>query len=87
MSAAQSFSVVVLSPAVPVFSMPAINSGQFQAMIGGSLGPDYSIYTATNLASGWTLLLKSNSPALPFLFSDSVPATAAQRYYRVLLGP
>ncbi len=87
MSAAQPVSVLVLSPAMPVFSTLAITGGQFQAIIDGSTGPDYSIYTATNLASGWTLLLKSNSPALPFLFSDPVPANAAQRYYRVLLGP
>jgi hypothetical protein len=56
-------------------------------MIGGSAGPDYSIYTTTNLAGDWTLLLKSNSPALPFLFSDPAPADSAQKFYRVLLGP
>ncbi len=87
MSATQSFSVVTLKPPTPVFNAPVITNGQFQALIGGGAGPDYSIYTTTNLNGNWQLLLKTNSPAMPFLFVDPATPNSTQRYYRVQLGP
>jgi autotransporter-associated beta strand protein len=87
MSATQSFSVVVLRPAAPVFSSPAIASGKFQSMVSGSVGPDYSVYATTNLSSGWQLLLQTNPAVMPFQFSDPAATNFQQRYYRVLLGP
>jgi autotransporter-associated beta strand protein len=87
MSATQSFSVVVLRPTNPTFSSPAIASEAFRSVVNGSVGPDYSIYGATNLSSGWQLLLLTNPVALPFEFSDPNATNFQQRYYRVLLGP
>ena len=86
-SATQSFSVIVLRPATPVFSSPTFTSGTFQAAISGSLGPDYFIYASTNLTADWQLLLRTNPAALPFEFTDSYSNGFQQRYYRVLLGP
>ncbi len=87
LSATQSFSVVVLRPAPATFSSPAVTSGTFHAAISGSLGPDYSVYAATNLSSEWQLLLITNPAALPFEFIDPNATNFQQRYYRVLLGP
>jgi hypothetical protein len=87
MSATQNFSVVVLRPATPVFSSPAIASGTFRSSISGSVGPDYSVYATTNLTSGWQLLLTTNPAVMPFQFSDPNATNFQQRYYRVLLGP
>jgi hypothetical protein len=62
-------------------------AGKLQTLINGSLGPDYSIYAATNLTGGWQLLLTTNPATMPFLFMDSTSTNYPQRYYRVLLGP
>jgi len=85
--ATQSFSVVVLRPATPVFSSPGIVSGTFQCAVSGSVGPDYSVYASTNLLNGWQLLLLTNPVVLPFQFTDPNATNFQQRYYRVLLGP
>ncbi len=87
MSATQSFSVVVLQPSTPTFLSPTITGGMFQSAISGSLGPDYSVYTTTNLSSSWQLLLVTNPVALPFLFTDPASTNFQQRFYRVQLGP
>jgi autotransporter-associated beta strand protein len=87
LSATQSFSVVVLRPATPVFSSPGITSGIFHSMVSGSIGPDYSVYASTNLLSDWQLLLQTNPTVLPFQFTDPNATNFQQRYYRVLLGP
>lgn len=85
--ASQSFSVIVLQPSNPILSSPIIAGGLFQSMIGGSVGPDYSIYTTTNLLTGWQLLLTTNPIALPFLFADPASTNFQQRFYRLQLGP
>jgi autotransporter-associated beta strand protein len=87
MSATQTFSVFVLRPAPPVFSSPVLASGTFQSTVNGSLGPDYSVYAASNLSTDWQLLLLTNPVALPFQFTDPTATNFPQRYYRVLLGP
>jgi autotransporter-associated beta strand protein len=87
LSATQSFSVVVVRPATPAFSSPAISSGTFRSTVSGSVGPDYSVYATTNVTGGWQLLLQTNPVALPFEFTDPNVTNFQQRYYRVLLGP
>ncbi|HTQ51674.1 MAG TPA: PA14 domain-containing protein, partial [Candidatus Acidoferrales bacterium] len=87
MSATEYFSVFVLRPATPYFSLPSVAAGTFQFMVNGSVGPDYSVYASTNLSSGWQLLLMTNPAALPFLFTDPISSGIQQRYYRTLLGP
>jgi hypothetical protein len=87
MSSSQTFSVVVLQPLRPSLSSPTINAGGFEFAVNGSQGPNYDIYTATNLLQGWQLLLVTNPAALPFLFTDPLPASFQQRYYRIQLGP
>jgi autotransporter-associated beta strand protein len=83
----QSFSVVVLRPAAPLFSSAGIVSRTFHSTINGSIGPDYFVYAATNLSSGWQLLLLTNPVVFPFEFTDPNATNFQQRYYRVLLGP
>jgi len=87
LSATQSFKVVVLRPVAPALTAPMVVAGTFRCSISGSGGPDYSVYSTTNLSSGWQLLLVTNPVALPFLFTDPAPANFQQRYYRVVLGP
>jgi hypothetical protein len=87
LSATQSFNVAVLLPATPVLGAPTLASGTFRCYVGGSVGPDYSVYAATNLASGWQLLLVTNPATVPFVFIDPTPLNSQQRYYRIMLGP
>jgi hypothetical protein len=87
LSATRNFSVTVLRPVAPTFLSPMLNGDAFQSLITGDAGPEYSVYTTTNLSGSWQLLLDTNPVALPFLFSDPASADFPQRYYRVLLGP
>ncbi len=74
--------------AKPSLSSSHISNGAFQMLVAGDAGPDYSIYASANLVSpNWLLLLKTNPIALPFLFTDASSVSAAQRFYRVVLGP
>jgi hypothetical protein len=86
MSATQSFTITVLRPAQPAFQQTGLSNGQFNFQIGGDAGPDYTIQASTNLVN-WASLLTTNSPALPFFWSDSDSTNFSQRFYRVLLGP
>lgn len=90
MSATQSFNVAVLEPAVPQVSQASLAAGGFQMEISGDTGPDYSVYTTTNLAddfTDWNLLVTSNPPALPFEFLDPTATNYPHRFYRVIIGP
>jgi hypothetical protein len=69
----------------PVLTFPLLTNGCFQMTVTGAPGVAYSIYASTNLAlPGWSLLLTTNPPVLPFSFVDPAAANSGQRFYRVL---
>jgi hypothetical protein len=86
LSATQSFTLSVLRPAAPALQQPALSAGQFGFGVSGDAGPDYTIQASTNLAN-WINLFTTNSPGLPFDWSDPAASNHRQRFYRVLLGP
>lgn len=63
----------------------SFNGGQFGFRINGQSGPDYAIEASTNLTQ-WSNVFITDSPALPFVWTDTNSA-APQRFYRVKLGP
>ena len=84
-SATQSFSAIVRKLNAPTLaSVPATN-GQPRIVVSGDFGPDYTIQGSTNLST-WTNLFQTNSPVLPFGWSDTNLPAPPQRYYRALLG-
>ncbi len=85
LSATQNFSVVVNPLSAPGISNISFGGGQFSFKVGGQNGPDYEIQTSTNLTQ-WSNILITNSPALPFNWTDT-NSSASQRFYRVKLGP
>jgi hypothetical protein len=87
MSATQSFSVTVQQPTQPSIGVPTFNGGQIGFQVNGDAGPDYSIYTTTNLGTGWTWLLTTNPATVPFQFVDIMATNSNQKFYRILLGP
>lgn len=86
LSATQSFTIFVTRPVPPSLQSTMLTGGTFQFQVTGDFGPDYSIQASTNLVN-WTPLFTTNSPALPFNWSDPAGASFNQRFFRVLLGP
>jgi hypothetical protein len=88
LSASQSFNVTVTRPGTPLISGANLSQGSVQFQISGDAGPDYMVYVSSDLGqTNWALLLATNSPALPFYFTDPQPAVLSRRFYRVQLGP
>jgi len=85
LSATQSFAVVVNPLAAPAVGSVSVAGGQFSLSISGQAGPDYAVETSTNLTQ-WSTLFITNSPALPFLWTDTNSAVP-MRFYRLKLGP
>ena len=85
MSATQSFSVAVNPLSAPGISNISFAGGQFSCNVSGQSGPDYAIETSTNLTQ-WSNAFITNSPALPFHWTDAT-TNSPRRFYRVKLGP
>jgi Concanavalin A-like lectin/glucanases superfamily/Bacterial Ig domain len=86
LSATQQFNVIVNPLADPrVLSVTNVSSG-LRLRIDGDDGPDYIVQATTNMAD-WTNLLTTNSPNVPFNWTDANTGSFLQRFYRVLLGP
>ena len=84
----QNFNVVVAPPASPVITSTEFSSSGLQLTVTGDLGPDYSLFTSTNLDSNnWSLIVTTNPLAMPFRVSDPQATNMAQRFYRIELGP
>ena len=85
LSATQSFTVTV-NPITPVgISNISFADGQFSFGVNGQSGPDYAVETSTNLTQ-WSNVFITNSPALPFTWTDAT-TNSPQRFYRIKLGP
>ncbi|HEU6447399.1 MAG TPA: hypothetical protein VFV23_03050, partial [Verrucomicrobiae bacterium] len=85
LSATQSFAVVVNPLSAPDISNISFAGEHISFDISGQSGPDYAVETSTNLMQ-WNTVFVTNSPALPFIWTDT-NATDPQRFYRIKLGP
>jgi hypothetical protein len=86
MSATQSFAVTVNPLTLPTLTSAALSAGQFSLQIIGDSGPDYEIQVSTNLVD-WTTAFVTNSPPMPFLWTDTNAAILPAQFYRVIVGP
>ncbi len=86
LSATQSFWTSVNVPVRPALSAPELSNGFFSMRIAGDSGPDYAIWTSSNLVD-WLPVLTNGNALTPFLYRDPSPATDSPRFYRVQLGP
>jgi len=87
LSATQSFSVAVNPLSAPGTSNISFASGSFSFTVNGQSGPDYEIQMSTNLTQPWSSYFITNSPVVPFVWTDTNRSNLAQRFYRVKLGP
>jgi hypothetical protein len=85
LSATQSFAVVVNQLSAPGIGNVSFAGGHIGFNVSGQSGPDYAVETSTNL-SQWSTAFITNSPAVPFTWTDTNSADP-QRFYRVKLGP
>jgi hypothetical protein len=80
---------VIVNPLVlPTLSAPSFAGGQFSLTIDGRTGPDYVVQVSTNLATAdWVTVLSTNSPAVPFTYTDEAAGDEPIKFFRVLVGP
>jgi hypothetical protein len=86
MSATQDFTVTVNPLTVPSAVSLVLNNGQLGFQISGQTGPDYAVQVSSNLFA-WSTLFITNSPAMPFSWTDTNPATLPAQFYRIKVGP
>jgi acyl-CoA thioesterase-1 len=86
LSATQSFYVAVNPLTAADIGNISVAGNQLSFQVSGQNGPDYAVETSTNL-SQWNNVFTTNSPALPFTWTDTDSAAEPQRFYRVKLGP
>jgi len=86
LSATQSFTVTV-NPLGPVMiGSPVWSGGEFSLQVGGDVGPDYAVQVSTNLVQ-WETLFTTNSPLMPFQWTDPDAGVLPIRFYRIVVGP
>jgi len=85
LSATKSFSIIVNPLSAPGVSNISASGAQIGFKVSGQGGPDYAIEISSNLTL-WTSVFITNSPMLPFIWTDG-PANLPQRFYRIKLGP
>jgi Putative Ig domain len=86
LSATQSFTAIVNPLTLPTISSAGWNGGQFTLQVSGEVGPDYAVQVSTNLID-WSILFITNSPAMPFVWSDTNAASLPAQFYRIKAGP
>jgi hypothetical protein len=86
MSATQHFKVMVNPLVRPTLGALQFFGDSIQFSVNGQWGPDYSVFASTNLAD-WQWLLTTNTPVLPWVFTDLQTTHFKRRFYRVGMGP
>jgi hypothetical protein len=86
LSATQSFTVTVNPLTLPSAVSLALSNGQFGFQVSGQAGPDYAVQVSSNLVD-WSTLFITNSPPMPFQWTDTNAATLPARFYRIKVGP
>ncbi|MGA3283719.1 MAG: hypothetical protein ABSD57_04585 [Verrucomicrobiota bacterium] len=85
LSATNRFNVIVNSLSPIILSSIAVSQGQVSFAVNGTQGPDYTVWTSTNL-TGWQALWTTNAPVPPFTFIDT-NFNDPERFYRIQIGP
>jgi glucuronoarabinoxylan endo-1,4-beta-xylanase len=85
LSATNNFNVTVNAVTNPVIGSVNFSPGQVSLTVNGPQGPDYTLWTSTNLTD-WQTLFTTNSPPIPFTVTDTNAADPA-RFYKVQIGP
>lgn len=83
----KSFTAIVLKPAVPLLTAPAVSNSWFSFSVTGDQGPDYVIERSSALTPGsWLPLTTNLSPLPPFIWSAH-ETNGTRNFYRARLAP
>ena len=85
LSATNRFNVFVNAVTNPVIGSVNFSPGQVSLTVNGPQGPDYTLWTSTDLLN-WQALFTTNSPPVPFTVTDT-HSTDPQRFYKFQIGP
>jgi len=85
LSATNRFNVVVNLLTNPVIGPVHRSQGQISMIANRPQGPDYTLWTSTNLLD-WQPILITNSPSVPFTLWYRNPAESAQ-FFKLQIGP
>jgi glucuronoarabinoxylan endo-1,4-beta-xylanase len=92
LSTTNTYSIIVNAITNPVLGAAngsggtvSYSQGQFSMTITGPQGPDYSVLMSTDLVN-WQTIFSTNSPSLPFTFTDT-NAVNNNQYYEIQIGP
>ena len=86
LSATQNFSVTVNPLTPPQFTNISAANGNFNLQVNGMTGPDYEVQSSTNLTQ-WSAAFITNSPVMPFIWTDTNTINVPAHFYRVIAGP
>ncbi len=86
LSTTQGFTVTVNPLTPPSISSAVWSNHQFGLQVSGQPGPDYALQVSTNLAD-WSTLWITNSPSMPFSWTDTNAAALPAQFYRIKVGP
>jgi hypothetical protein len=86
LSATQSFTITVNPLTKPIAASIVLNNGQMEFQVSGQTGPDYAVQVSSNLFD-WSTPFITNSPAMPFTWTDTNAATLPAKFYRIKVGP
>jgi hypothetical protein len=79
--------MVTVNPlAPPSITSATLNSSQFSLEVNGDSGPDYAIEISSNLVE-WNTLLITNSPSMPWAWTNTDSAILPAQFYRIKTGP
>jgi len=86
LSATNNFKVTVNPLSRETLNSIRISNGITTLVAGGTLGPDYTLLTSTDLVN-WRVLFTTNSPALPVTLVVTNSVANAVGFYRIKIGP
>jgi uncharacterized membrane protein len=86
LSATQSFYITVNPLILPKLSVQSVTNGIPTLRVSGTQGPDFTMQASSNLVN-WTAQFATNTPALPFVWTDTNANNLSVRFYRALIGP
>ena len=79
---------LITNPKPQLGSAARLSSTQFQLLLSGVAGQNYTLQMTTNLgATNWASLFTTNSATTNAFMLVDPNATNQQRYYRILIGP
>ncbi|MGO8838095.1 MAG: hypothetical protein ACLQAH_15395 [Limisphaerales bacterium] len=86
MSVTQTFSVTVNPLTLSTLSPVTFSNGRLAFQVSGQMGPDYAMEASKNLLD-WNTLFITNSPPMPFIWTDTNASATPVQFYRVKIGP